>query len=1321
LLFHLNAQDIGSRGGQDENVAVWEDVASGFRFQQSNAPSQPRSIWLEKRGLLRFDGIDDHLRFIGPERTANQISVVLVASPRNNSGDFRGLIAANARGRRDYESGFTIDQGPAPSASFETINWEGAGFGGFQNLLGHQSSFGLLHCVVCTLDPRQKQASLFLDGKPMNSRAWSPTAIALDELTIGARYYTNAPGAQQVRGFFEGDLVEVALFDRALGDGEVATLSKHLLDKHSELAQALAERARQQGPSIGLTRVDNPPAIQMLTPGFTSVELPVKITNVNNVLYRPDGALVTLGYNGDVHVLKDSDGDGIEDHARIFWKNDKGSLRGPIGMVWIPPGFPRGQGVLVASKGKVSALLDTDKDDVADHEWVIAQGWKEIAQNVDAVGMAISPDGYLYFGLGTADYSNPYQVDAQGQSHYDLSSDRGTIQQVNLKTLERETYCTGIRFPIGIAINRNGVLFCTDQEGATWLPNGNPRDELLVIERGKHYGFPPRHPLYNPSVIDEPALAEFGPQHQSTCGMLWNDSNPNGRAFGPTSWHGQAILCGESRGKLWRTQVVSTKAGYVAQPQLMACLQMLTVDSCLAPNGDLVVACHGGNPDWGTGPAGIGKLFRVRMTEPDVPRPIVAWAQSPTELRIAWDKPLRPEDLAGLEDQLSLECGLHVRPGDHFENLIPPYAVVKNQLAAPRYSVPIRGVSVMPDMQTVLIQVPHTQANLHYAVRWQPPGTQTPTDTQTPSLFPGTGLPSIASRPDYAMEVRLDGALAKWQSVSGNSQVLWLPHLDLDLSRRLTQGSSLHRAFFESLNGPGELELHAQLDMFHWLRPKVQSGSKIDYGWPAETVHLTIETNADSVNQNSWEAVDREAWTEIRLRLTSRDASKLWVTPTVSTNEDSRPRPVPLDRLHLPWNSGAAESPSVQTENTALAQLEGGNWGRGRKIFHSETAACFKCHAMGSPSAKIGPDLANLVHRDFESVLRDIVQPSYAIHPDHIGHQIRLDSGIVLTGTIRTEEGRMVVGDAKGTSTVIPRDRIEEMKVTQTSVMPEELLKAFSADQVRDLMTFLLTPPPSMPIAGKIQAPPVRTRAEVERVLADSQELPTPLKPLNLVLVAGVKDHGPGEHDYPAWQQRWHGLLSAAEQVIVSKAWDFPSQEQLLSADVILFFQKGDWNGERAEMLDRYLARGGSAIYLHWAVNGNQRAGEFARRIGLASRGGEIRYRHGPLNLELHSTDHPILRNIDRLDLYDESYWLLSGDPKEVTLLASSLEDGELRPQVWCFEKQQGRVFVSIPGHYNWTFDDPIFRAMLLRAIAWCARQPIDRFNDLVWPGARVR
>jgi glucose/arabinose dehydrogenase len=106
--------------------------------------------------------------------------------------------------------------------------------------------------------------------------------------------------------------------------------------------------------------------------------------------------------------------------------------------------------------------------------------------------------------------------------------ERGTIQKVSPDFSRRETVCTGIRFPVALAFNAAGDLFCTDQEGATWLPNGNPLDELLHIEPGRHYGFPPRHPKHLPDVIDEPSVFDYAPQHQSTCGLNFNEPVSSG-------------------------------------------------------------------------------------------------------------------------------------------------------------------------------------------------------------------------------------------------------------------------------------------------------------------------------------------------------------------------------------------------------------------------------------------------------------------------------------------------------------------------------------------------------------------------------------------------------------------------------------------------------------------------------------------------------------------------------------------------------------------------------------------------------------------------
>ena len=53
---------------------------------------------------------------------------------------------------------------------------------------------------------------------------------------------------------------------------------------------------------------DTPPALQMLVPGFTVRTLPVELPNLVNLQYRHDGVLVALGYNGNIWLLRDSNG-----------------------------------------------------------------------------------------------------------------------------------------------------------------------------------------------------------------------------------------------------------------------------------------------------------------------------------------------------------------------------------------------------------------------------------------------------------------------------------------------------------------------------------------------------------------------------------------------------------------------------------------------------------------------------------------------------------------------------------------------------------------------------------------------------------------------------------------------------------------------------------------------------------------------------------------------------------------------------------------------------------------------------------------------------
>lgn len=878
----------------------------------------------------------------------------------------------------------------------------------------------------------------------------------------------------------------------------------------AELAVGTITRAAETDdlePKAGasLPQAESPALIQMLVPGFHVSEIPVELTNVNNVRFRDDGKLVTLGYNGDIHLLSDTDGDGLEDHATVFYQNE-GSLRGPIGIALTPPGYSKGRGLFVPSKGKVSLIVDTDGDDRADDEILVADGWKEIPQNVDAVGVTLDAEGNLFFGLGTANYANGYLVNDQGVAEYSLLSDRGTVQKVSADFSKRETVCTGIRFPIAFAFNDEGDLFCTEQEGATWLANGNPFDELLHIRSGRHYGFPPRHPRHNPGVIDEPSTFDYSPQHQSTCGMVFNEAEQGGSIFGPPWWKGQAIVCGESRGKIWRTKLVNTDVGYVAQSQLIACLQMLTVDACVAPNGDLVVACHGGPPDWGTGPTGIGKLFRIHMTQPDAPRPVTAWAESNREVRIAFDHPLDPLAFRDVTRKIRIEYGDFVRPGDRFENLVPPYAVVQAQKLAPRRELAVTGVAITQDMRTLIVSTEAMTEATSYAISLP---------DFSAEAGEGTGVVAAASA---ATEGRIDvgyslaGVWVEWNPAERSSLTPWsgwIPHLDLSVSRQLLAESASHAGLWDRLDEPGQLKLTTQVNLLDVLRPAVQPGSELDYEWPDEVARfkvrgadrLAMSVEADRVQ--NWKVTKRGPFKhsspanvvdpiQVTVMLTTEQAKAAELSCSIATNEDATERPVPLRRFLVPWLEAPSDqslrpgeaNPLDRLSDRKIAELDGGSWGRGHRLFHSEQVGCAKCHVSNEQGQLIGPDLRNLVHRDYSSVLRDIVDPSYAINPDYISHLVALDDGRVLTGVLRTEGGQLLLGNEQGKSERLVADRIDRMQPASTSVMPKGLLDKLDAGQQRDLMTYLLLSPPRMPLDSPLKAPPIRSSADVAMALA---------------------------------------------------------------------------------------------------------------------------------------------------------------------------------------------------------------------------------------------
>jgi putative heme-binding domain-containing protein len=144
-----------------------------------------------------------------------------------------------------------------------------------------------------------------------------------------------------------------------------------------------------------------------------------------------------------------------------------------------------------------------------------------------------------------------------------------------------------------------------------------------------------------------------------------------------------------------------------------------------------------------------------------------------------------------------------------------------------------------------------------------------------------------------------------------------------------------------------------------------------------------------------------------------------------------------------------------------LPELRGGDWERGKALFHGK-AICFTCHSAsdtdGTP--KIGPNLANLIHRDYNSVVRDIREPGAAINPEHIGYAVETTDGTAFAAVLGgTQDDVMKFIEVTG-ARVVPSAKIKSMKTLPVSLMPPGIWEMLGADERRDLMTFLLTSPP---------------------------------------------------------------------------------------------------------------------------------------------------------------------------------------------------------------------------------------------------------------------
>ena len=115
----------------------------------------------------------------------------------------------------------------------------------------------------------------------------------------------------------------------------------------------------------------------------------------------------------------------------------------------------------------------------------------------------------------------------------------------------------------------------------------------------------------------------------------------------------------------------------------------------------------------------------------------------------------------------------------------------------------------------------------------------------------------------------------------------------------------------------------------------------------------------------------------------------------------------------------------------------------GRAVF---AKTCQQCHTLFGEGKKIGPDLTGSNRKDLDYVLSNVVDPSALVGKDYQAQIIQTEDGRQFVGIVTEIPGALQISTANGVE-VVPKNEIEALKVSESSMMPDDILRLFQSER----------------------------------------------------------------------------------------------------------------------------------------------------------------------------------------------------------------------------------------------------------------------------------
>lgn len=128
---------------------------------------------------------------------------------------------------------------------------------------------------------------------------------------------------------------------------------------------------------------------------------------------------------------------------------------------------------------------------------------------------------------------------------------------------------------------------------------------------------------------------------------------------------------------------------------------------------------------------------------------------------------------------------------------------------------------------------------------------------------------------------------------------------------------------------------------------------------------------------------------------------------------------------------------------------------QGRLIFRM---SCGACHKMYGEGGEVGPDLTGSNRSNLAYILSNMIYPNEEIQDDYKMVVVTTRDGRTYMGNVVSENDRQLTLRVVGQEPVIiPQANVQTREVSNTSLMPEGLLKTLSDQEVLNLVAFLKT------------------------------------------------------------------------------------------------------------------------------------------------------------------------------------------------------------------------------------------------------------------------